>query len=44
MAKEWIQALKQLNKGKKSWCIPKKNSANYDKVVEIHKKLKAKGK
>jgi hypothetical protein len=40
MAREWIQALAQLNKGKKSWCIPKKGSANYYKVVAIHKKLK----
>jgi hypothetical protein len=29
---KWIEALKEWNKGKSKWCVPRKGSADYDEV------------
>ena len=34
------KALKEFNKGKSSWCIPKKDSKDYEKVMKIMRGLK----
>ena len=34
------KALKEFNKGKSSWCIPKKDSKEYEKVMKIMRGLK----
>jgi hypothetical protein len=31
----WIAALKKWNSGKKTWCIPKKGSSEYDEVIKL---------
>jgi hypothetical protein len=33
--KTWIQALKEYNQNEKKWCVPKKGTAAYMKVLEI---------
>lgn len=33
----WISALKEYNKGHGSWCIPRKGTAEYNKVRELMK-------
>ena len=33
--KTWIQALKEYNQNEKKWCVPKKGTAAYIKVLEI---------
>jgi hypothetical protein len=32
MANIWLSALKEYNRGKSSWCIPKKGTPEYKKV------------
>ena len=34
------KALKELNKNKSSWCIPKRGTTDYNKVMSIMKKYK----
>ncbi len=41
MANEWIKALKKYNQGKSSWCIPKKGTTEYKKVMQTVKLPKA---
>ena len=33
MVNTWITALKQYNVGKDKWCIPKKGSDDYNKIM-----------
>jgi translation initiation factor IF-2 len=35
MSNNWIKALKELNKGKDCFCIPKKGSDEYKKTIKI---------
>lgn len=35
MSNKWITALKQFNKDKNEWCVPKKGTDGYDKTVKI---------
>ncbi len=37
----YIEALKEFNKGKKKFVIPKKGTAQYKKVISIMNKLKS---
>jgi hypothetical protein len=37
---DWIRALKQMNRKKKEWCVPKRGSPEYDKAIQIMEKLK----
>lgn len=39
MANNWIEALKQWNSGKGTFCCPKKGSKEYDRVKKIQNKL-----
>jgi hypothetical protein len=39
-ASVWIQALKEYNKDSGSWCLPKKGSAEYEKVKAISDRIK----
>lgn len=39
MANNYILALKEFNKNKPKWCVPKKGSADYQKVMKIKAKL-----
>ena len=32
---KWIDALKKYNEGNSKWCIPKKNTSEHKKVVDI---------
>lgn len=32
---KWLEALKIFNKGSPEWCVPKKGTKLYDKVVKI---------
>ena len=34
------KALKEFNKNKSSWCIPKRGTTDYNKVMSIMKKYK----
>jgi predicted RNA methylase len=38
----WILALKEFNKGKGEWCVPRKGSPEYDEIKKIMDKLKGK--
>ena len=42
MPNYWIEALKTYNKDKSQWCLPKRDTEEYKKVVEIMNKLKQK--
>lgn len=35
MSNKWIQALKDFNKDKGCWCVPKKNTEQYKQVLTI---------
>jgi hypothetical protein len=37
----WITALKEYNSNKKTWCVPKKDSQDYNEVKKIMEKLKS---
>jgi len=38
----WIRALKQANKGKSNWCVPRKGSTLYTEVKKIQEKMERK--
>lgn len=38
----WILALKEFNKGKGEWCVPRKGSPEYNEIKKIMDKLKTK--
>ena len=40
MPNVWIQALKKYNEGKKKYTVPKKGTAEYNKVKKIMEKMK----
>lgn len=40
MPSNWVKALKQYNEGTCCWCIPRKESKEYDQVREIMQKIK----
>ena len=35
--KSWIEALRKFNQGKTEWCVPKKDTAEYQKVKSMMK-------
>ena len=37
----YIDALKEFNKDKPKWCVPKKGSKDHTEVIAIMKKLKS---
>ena len=39
MANKWLDALKEYNKGKSSFCIAKKGSKEYQEVIKIMDKM-----
>ena len=44
MVNSWLVALKEYNKNKNKWCIPKKGSKEYDEVRKIMDKKETKEK
>ena len=41
MPSVWITALKEYNSNKKTWCVPKKDSQDYNEVKKIMEKIKS---
>ena len=37
----WIKALREWNRGNESWCVPKENTPEYNKCIEILQRLQA---
>ena len=35
----WIDALREFNKGNSNWCVPRKNTAEYNTVKDISNRL-----
>ena len=40
MGNAWIEALKEYNKGKTSWCVVKKGTPEYNEVKKIMERKK----
>lgn len=40
MVNRWIEALKDYNAGKNTWCIPRKNSRDYNAIMSALKGVK----